>query len=107
MQLNTSFTALADPTRLAIVARLADEGEVDATELARPFDISQPAVSRHIRVLEEAGWITRRQVGVRRPIRLNAAKVEELHIWSSRLLQAMAGNFDRLDRLLTEKDRNP
>ena len=104
MQFDATFAALADPTRLAIVARLAGEGEVDATELARPFDISQPAVSRHIKVLEEAGWITRRRVGTRRPVRLSEAKLKEIHTWSSRLLQVMAQNFDRLDRLLEEKD---
>ncbi|NNL72923.1 MAG: helix-turn-helix transcriptional regulator, partial [Silicimonas sp.] len=56
MKIDTAFAALADPTRLAIVSRLAETGEVDATELARPFAISQPAVSRHIKVLEDSGW---------------------------------------------------
>jgi DNA-binding transcriptional ArsR family regulator len=104
MQIDTAFAALADPTRLAIVTRLADDGEVDATELARPFDITQPAISRHIKVLEDTGWVTRRRVGTRRPVRLNPARLDEIIVWSGRLRAAMQANFDRLDRLLAEKD---
>ena len=104
MQIDTAFAALSDPTRLAIVTRLADDGEVDATELARPFDITQPAISRHIKVLEDTGWVTRRRVGTRRPVRLNPARLDEIIVWSGRLRAAMQANFDRLDRLLAEKD---
>lgn len=104
MDMETTFAALADPTRIAIIARLAEEGEVDATELARPFAISQPAVSRHIRVLEEAGWIARRRVGTRRPVRLAPDRLTELHRWSGGLIRAMEANYARLDRLLEGKD---
>lgn len=104
MNIAFAFAALADPTRLAIVTRLADDGEVDATELARPFDITQPAISRHIKVLEDTGWVTRRRVGTRRPVRLNPARLDEIIVWSGRLRAAMQANYDRLDRLLAEKD---
>lgn len=102
MNLKTAFAALADPTRIGIVARLAEAGEVDATELARPFAISQPAVSRHIKVLEDAGWVTRRQVGTRRPVRLNPARLDEIHVWTGQLRATLAANYDRLDKLLEE-----
>ena len=104
MNIDSAFAALADPTRLAIVTRLAVDGEVDATELARPFDITQPAISRHIKVLEDTGWVTRRRVGTRRPVRLNPARLDEIIVWSGRLRAAMQANYDRLDRLLAEKD---
>lgn len=102
MQMNEAFSALGDPTRVGIVMRLAEAGEVDATELARPFEISQPAVSRHIRILEEAGWVTRRRVGNRRPVRLNPSRLEEVHVWTGRLRATLAANFARLDALLEE-----
>ena len=102
MEINSAFSALADPTRVDIVLRLAAAGEVDATELEKPFDISQPAVSRHIKVLEEAGWVTRRRVGTRRPVRLNPARLEEVHVWTGKLRETMAANFARLDDLLKE-----
>ncbi len=104
MQIDSAFAALADPTRLAIVARLAEEGEVDATELARPFSLTQPAVSRHIKVLEEAGWITRRRVGTRRPVRLDPGRLDEIIVWTGRLRAALQANYARLDRLLAEKE---
>ncbi|MDJ0820486.1 MAG: metalloregulator ArsR/SmtB family transcription factor [Paracoccaceae bacterium] len=106
MQFDSTFAALADPTRLQIVARLAETGEVDATELARPFAISQPAVSRHIKVLEQAGWVTRRRVGTRRPVRLNPQKVDEIHIWTGRLRAALAANYARLDALLDSEEND-
>ncbi len=102
MQIDTAFAALSDPTRMGIVMRLAEAGEVDATELAKPFDISQPAVSRHIKVLETAGWVNRRQVGNRRPIRLNPEKLEQIHVWTGRLRATLAANYSRLDTLLEE-----
>ncbi len=103
MEIERALTALADPTRLAIVTRLAEEGETDATELARPFEISQPAVSRHIRLLAEAGWVTQRRVGTRRPVRLSGERLTQLHQWSAGLLQIMEANYARLDQIL-EKD---
>lgn len=104
MKHDLTFAALADPTRLAIIARLAEEGEVDATELARPFDISQPSVSRHIKVLEEAGWIMRRRIGTRRPVRLSPKRLAEVHKWSGGLIAAMEANYARLDRLLSKQE---
>ncbi|QMU57883.1 MAG: metalloregulator ArsR/SmtB family transcription factor [Boseongicola sp.] len=104
MHIDTTFSALADPTRLHIVMRLAETGEVDATELAVPFDISQPAVSRHIKVLESTGWVTRRRVGNRRPVRLNPVKLDEIHVWTGRLREMLAANYARLDDLLEEKE---
>lgn len=104
MQSDAIFAALADPTRLAIVARLAEEGEVDATELARPFEISQPSVSRHIRVLEEAGWITRRRIGSRRPLRLSPERLAEVHRWSGGLIARMEARYARLEQLLAEQE---
>lgn len=103
MQMDAAFSALADPTRVGIVLRLAEAGEVDATELARPFEISQPAVSRHIRILEETGWVIRRRVGNRRPVRLNPARLEEVHVWTGQLRATLAANFARLDALLEEE----
>lgn len=99
MQIATAFAALADPTRLAIIDRLAQEGAVDATELARPFDISQPAISRHIRVLEDAGWVTRTRIGNRRPVALAPDRLEEIHVWSGRLRDTLRANYARLDDL--------
>lgn len=104
MKIDAAFSALADPTRLAIVTRLAEDGETDATELARPFDMSQPAVSRHIKVLEDSGWVTRRRVGTRRPVRLNPARLDEIIVWSGRLRAALSANYSRLDAILEERD---
>ena len=102
MNIDAAFAALADPTRLAIVTRLAEHGEVDATELAQPFAMSQPAVSRHIKVLEEAGWVKRRRVGTRRPVRLNPARLDEIIVWSGRLRATLQANYARLDEILQE-----
>lgn len=104
MQIASAFSALADPTRLAIVTRLAEDGETDATELARPFALTQPAVSRHIKVLEQTGWVIRRRVGTRRPVRLNPSRLDEIFVWSGRLRAAMQANYARLDTLLAEKE---
>lgn len=99
MQLvDTAFAALADPTRRAILARLAD-GEATVTELAEPFEISQPAISRHLRVLEEAGLITRRIDGARHPRRLSKAGVDAIDQWLEMLRKALAKNYDRLDKI--------
>jgi DNA-binding transcriptional ArsR family regulator len=97
--LDTTFAALADPTRRAILARLA-KGEATVMELAEPFEISQPAISRHLRVLEEAGLITRRIDGAKHPRRLSKAGVEAIDQWLEMLRKALAKNYDRLDKIL-------
>ena len=103
--LDTAFSALADPTRRAIVARLA-MGEATVMELAAPFAMSQPAVSRHVKVLEEAGLILRRVDGTKRPCRLAPDAVAEIEQWLDWLRNAMARNYDRLDRVLAEMENN-
>jgi DNA-binding transcriptional ArsR family regulator len=97
--LPATFSALADPTRLAILARLA-EGEATVNELAAPFPISQPAISRHIRVLEDAGLILRRIDGARRPCRLAPEALDRVEDWLAGLRQAFQANYSRLDRVL-------
>src|SRR4051812_43182049 len=99
--LDTAFSALADPTRRAILARLAI-GEATVMELAAPFEMSQPAVSRHLKVLEGAGLILRRAEGTRRPCRLAPEGVREIDRWLAMLRQALAANYDRLDQVLAE-----
>jgi DNA-binding transcriptional ArsR family regulator len=101
--LDTAFAALADPTRLAIVSRLA-VGEATVNELAAPFAISQPAVSRHIKVLEDAGLILRRIDGTHRPCRLAPQALDSLNEWLSNLRLVMEHNYLRLDALLAEPD---
>lgn len=98
-QVSAAFAALADPTRRAILDRLA-KGEATVMELARPFEISQPAVSRHLKVLEEAGLITRRVEGTRRPCRLADGTLEEVEAWLGHLRTALSANYDRLDAVL-------
>ena len=97
--LNASFAALADPTRRAILARLA-LGEATVTELARPFEMSQPAISQHLRVLEEAGLIVQRIDGTKRPRRLAKAGIEAMDQWLAMLRKALEKNYDRLDGVL-------
>lgn len=99
INLDTAFSALADPTRRAILARLA-RGEATVMELARPFEMTQPAISRHLKVLEGAGLITRRVEGTRRPCRLAPAAITEIDAWLSMLRKALAANYDRLDAVL-------
>jgi DNA-binding transcriptional ArsR family regulator len=101
--LDAAFSALADPTRRAILARLA-LGEATVLELAEPFEMSQPAVSRHIRVLENAGLIIRRVEGTKRPCRLAPDAVAEIDRWLNWLREAMAKNYDRLDAVLAEME---
>ncbi|MFQ1702851.1 ArsR/SmtB family transcription factor [Loktanella agnita] len=101
MQLATTFSALSDPTRLAILQRLA-EGEAGVMELAAPFAMSQPAISRHLKVLENAGLITRRVDGQRRPCRLSPQALDNLDDWLAMLRRTMETNYDRLDTLLAE-----
>ena len=97
--LDAAFSALADPTRRAILARLA-LGEATVMELAEPFDMTQPAISRHLKVLEGAGLITRRVEGTKRPCRLAPAAVTEIDQWLAMLRQALSANYDRLDDVL-------
>ena len=97
--LDAAFSALADPTRRAILARLA-LGETTVMELARPFQITQPAVSRHLRVLEDAGLIARRIDGTSRPRRLAPAAIAQIDQWLAMLREAMSKNYGRLDGVL-------
>jgi DNA-binding transcriptional ArsR family regulator len=99
MNLDTAFFALADPTRRAILTRLA-LGETTINELAEPFKMTQPAISRHIKVLENAGLIVRRIDGTRRPCRLAPAAINEIDQWLGMLREALAANYDRLDEVL-------
>ena len=97
--LDAAFSALADPTRRAILARLAS-GEATVMELAEPFDMTQPAISRHLKVLEGAGLIIRRIEGTKRPCRLAPEGVEAVDRWLAMLRNALAKNYDRLDEVL-------
>ena len=97
--LDASFSALADPTRRAILARLA-LGEATVMELVEPFEMTQPAISRHLKVLEGAGLITRRVEGTKRPCRLAPTAVNEIDQWLAMLRQALSANYDRLDNVL-------
>jgi DNA-binding transcriptional ArsR family regulator len=97
--LDNAFSALADPTRRAILARLAS-GEATVMELAEPFEITQPAISRHLKVLEGAGLIVRRIQGTRRPCRLAPDGIVEIDRWLAMLRDALAKNYDRLDEVL-------
>jgi len=99
--LDSAFSALSDPTRRAILARLA-LGETTVMELARPFEMSQPAISRHLRVLEKAGLITRRVEGARHPCRLAEGGLDHIDRWLEMLRTALSRNYDRLDMLLAE-----
>jgi DNA-binding transcriptional ArsR family regulator len=101
--LDATLAALSDPTRRAILARLA-QGEATVNELARPLPISQPAVSRHIRVLADAGLVVQRVDGPRRPCRLAAGALPELDAYLQTLRSALERNYARLDRVL-EKQR--
>jgi len=97
--LNAAFSALADPTRRAILARLA-LGEATVMELVEPFEMTQPAISRHLKVLEGAGLIVRRVVGTKRPCRLAPSAVTEIDQWLAMLRRALEANYGRLDDVL-------
>jgi DNA-binding transcriptional ArsR family regulator len=99
LDLDAAFSALADPTRRTILARLA-QGEATVMELAEPFEMSQPAVSQHLKVLEDAGLIVGRVDGTRRPRRLRKAGVEAMDQWLAMLRKALEKNYDRLDEVL-------
>lgn len=105
--LSMTFGALADPTRRAILARLT-KGEASVTELAKPFDMTLPAISKHLKVLERAGLITRSRDAQWRPCRLKAQRLEEAADWVGRYREFWEQSFDRLDehlRELQKKDR--
>jgi DNA-binding transcriptional ArsR family regulator len=100
-RLNATLSALADPTRRAILARLA-LGEAGVMELAAPFTMSQPAISRHLKVLEGAGLIVRRVEGTKRPCRLAPDAIAPIEQWLAELRKVMTANYDRLDGVLAE-----
>jgi DNA-binding transcriptional ArsR family regulator len=100
-RLSATFAALADPTRRAIVARLAS-GESSVNELAEPFDISLPAISKHLKVLERAGLITRGRDAQRRPCRLAPGALKNVDDWLERYRQLWTERFDRLDDYLRD-----
>jgi len=100
-QLSATFAALADPTRRAILARLAS-GEASVTELSEPFDMSMPAVSKHLKVLERAGLIERTRDAQWRPCRLDAGPLKEVDDWVSKYRRFWEQSFDRLDEYLRE-----
>jgi DNA-binding transcriptional ArsR family regulator len=101
--LDATFTALADPTRRAILARLA-LGEATVNELAKPFDLTQPAISQHLKVLEKAGLIAQRVDGTRRPRRLAKPGIDALEQWLGMLRKGLEKSYDRLDVLLAEME---
>jgi DNA-binding transcriptional ArsR family regulator len=102
--LTTTFAALADPTRRAILARLSS-GETSVTELAAPFDMSMPAISKHLKVLERAGLIARGREAQWRPCRLEAAPLRDVAGWVEQYRQFWEQSFDRLDDYLREMKR--
>jgi DNA-binding transcriptional ArsR family regulator len=101
VQLDATFAALADPTRRAILARLA-KGEASVFELAEPFDMSQPAISKHLKVLERAGLVTRGKDAQRRPRRLEAQPLADATEWLEDYRQFWEKRFQKLDALLVE-----
>lgn len=100
-RLDATFTALADPTRRAILARLA-QGEVSVAELAAPFDMSQPAISKHLKILERAGLVSRRRDAQRRPVRIDAAPMAEASNFLEKYRAFWEGRYQQLDKLLEE-----
>jgi DNA-binding transcriptional ArsR family regulator len=103
-RLDLTFHALSDPTRRAILARLAT-GEASVAELAEPFQMSQPAISKHLRVLANAGMISERQAGQRRPRKIEGEALEAASAWLERLKEIWEQNYQRLDALLDELKR--
>jgi DNA-binding transcriptional ArsR family regulator len=108
-QLSLTFGALADPTRRAILARLS-KGETSVTELAEPFSMSMPAITKHLKVLEKAGLITRGKDAQWRPCQLKAGPLKEANNWIDQYRQFWEERFDRLDEYLkkiqSEEDKN-
>jgi DNA-binding transcriptional ArsR family regulator len=110
-RLDATFVALADPTRRAMLARLL-EGEATVTELAEPFEMSQPAISKHIKMLERAGLVSRSRDAQRRPVKIEGLALKEATDWLEKYRRVWEANFSRLDDLLVElkgkreKERN-
>src|SRR5688500_634176 len=104
--LDLTFAALADPTRRAILARLAT-GEATVGELAEPFEMSQPAISKHLKVLERAGLISRNVDAQRRPRKLEPKRLQEAVDWIERYREMFEQNYQRLDALLEELQAKP
>ena len=102
--LDSTFAALADPTRRAILARLSS-GEATVTELAEPFEMTLPAISKHLKVLERAGLVSRGRVAQSRPCRLRAVPLREAAAWVVQYRRFWEGSFDRLDEYLQELRR--
>jgi DNA-binding transcriptional ArsR family regulator len=100
-QLDATFIALADPTRRAILARLM-EGDASVNELAAPFAISQPAISKHLKILERAGLVSRSASGTRRPVKIEAAPMKQAVDWLEKYRKFWEASFGRLDALLQE-----
>ncbi|SDG37720.1 transcriptional regulator, ArsR family [Pelagibacterium luteolum] len=100
-RLDATFVALADPTRRAILTRLL-EGEASVMELAEPFAMSQPAVSKHIKMLERAGLVSRSRDAQKRPVRIEGMALKEATDWLDHYRQVWEANFSRLDSLLDE-----
>ena len=99
VDLDAAFSALADPTRRAILSRLA-KGEATVMELAEPFEMTQPAISQHLKVLEDARLIVRRVEGAKRPRRLDKAGIDAMDQWLAMLRKTLEKNYDRLDEIL-------
>src|SRR5512133_3043699 len=102
--LDAAFAALGDPTRRAILARLA-KGEATVTELAQPFEMTQPAISQHLKVLEDAGLVLQRVDGTSRPRRLSSAGIDMLDQWLAMLRKSFEKNYGRLDDLLATMEQ--
>jgi DNA-binding transcriptional ArsR family regulator len=105
-ELDSTFIALADPTRRAILARLA-QGEASVMELAAPFAMSQPAISKHLKVLENAGMVARGRDGTRRPVRAVAEPLVAATSWINDYVRALEASYQRLDSLLAELQAGP
>lgn len=104
--LSVTLAALADPTRRAILARLS-QGEATVNELAEPFDMALPSISRHLKVLEGAGLITRGRHAQWRPCKLNVKPLKQVDGWLERYRKFWSGSFDKMDALLTELTHPP
>ena len=104
-RLDATFAALADSTRRAILARLA-RGDASVAELAKPFAMSQPAISKHLKVLEHAGLVRRGRDAQRRPAIIEAEPLKEAHMWIERYRELWEANYRRLDSLLGELKAN-
>jgi DNA-binding transcriptional ArsR family regulator len=107
INLDATFAALADPTRRAILARLASAGQASVNDLAKPFAMTQPAISKHLKVLERAGLVSRCRDAQRRPCRIEPAPLAQADAWLENYRQLWEQNFQRLDTLLEEMNTTP